>query len=591
MKTNLSRWVRRAPDISAVTARFPIAVLLMAIFTLIVMFVTLSYWNEKLGRVLTGIVIAAYTCVCISLASEANGRTKSYILQGVVATAILALAWFSESLRLNLVMAVGAVVLILGNMVIWRGPRDDLHVWDFTHKLWTGAIFAIFGSIIFFLGVIAIQFALKSLFGLRVNDLTEHLILPIGLGFLAPLYWMSTLPAVDEPYEELYAAPGFVSKAVAFLGTWLLAPLTLIYAAIILAYGVKILAAGSLPKGEIGQLVTPFLIVGTLTWLLLEPPFIKTKALAKIFRKLWFPISIPAALLLALAVSARISAYGLTPERIALIFAVLWALALGLWFSFGPKAKRDIRLIPAGASVLLVLCAFGASAVSTFNQARRLDAYLAKAGITAHMTGEVKDKEAAQRAKGAIEYLNQHNGAKALKNSLAKVGYDKPVKLGNVYSSLGLTNIKTPSRYHDRFQRETSYYSNDLPIDISGYDVFHGHDVYDSPRSVEGRSNIAVVNNITMSIKDHKLQFSLDGENLTADVEGADDFDLMYWVSALSVDVENERNLLVTNPSIQVYQDDELRIGLVIKSVRRWLDDTGDVQMSLDYYLLSGPVQ
>ena len=319
MRTSLKRWVGRVPDMSAVMARFPVAVVLMAIFTLILIFTTVSRWDETLGRGMVGAVIAAYLCVSITLANEANKRPKKPILKAVLSVIVIVLAWFSESLRLNLAMAVGAVLLVLGNMVIWRQSRNDLHVWDFTHKLWTGAIFSVVGSIIFFLGVIAIQFALKSLFGLRINDLSEHLLLPLGLGFLAPLYWMSTLPAVDEPYEELYAAPSFVSKAVAFLGTWLLAPLTLIYAAIILAYGVKIVLAGSLPKGEIAQLVTPFLIVGTLTWLLLEPPFVKARVLAKLFRKLWFPISIPAALLLAVAVCTRVNEYGLTPERVALI--------------------------------------------------------------------------------------------------------------------------------------------------------------------------------------------------------------------------------------------------------------------------------
>jgi len=166
-------------------------------------------------------------------------------------------------------MAIGAVLLILGNMVLWKKSRDDLHIWDFTHKIWTGAVFATLGSIIFTLGIFAIQAALKSLFGLRINDLTEHLILPIGLGFLAPLYWLSTAPKTDESYQELHDNPGFVSKAVAFMGTWLLSPLTLIYALILIAYGFKIVLAGSLPKGEIAQLTTPFLIIGTLTWLLL----------------------------------------------------------------------------------------------------------------------------------------------------------------------------------------------------------------------------------------------------------------------------------------------------------------------------------
>ena len=162
---------------------------------------------------------------------------------------------------------------------------------------------------------------------------------------------------MDEPYDELIDNPGFVSKAVAFLGTWLLSPLTLIYAVILLAYAIKVLVAGALPKGEIAQLTTPFLLIGTLTWLVLEPPFIKEKALAKLFRKVWFPISIPAAIMLAIAVFVRVGEYGFTPERVLLMLIVSWSLGLGFWFAFGPDDKRDIRIIPGfGAALLFIGC-------------------------------------------------------------------------------------------------------------------------------------------------------------------------------------------------------------------------------------------
>ena len=243
MKSNLKRWVGRVPDMSAVMSRFPIAVALMAIFTLIIIIENHVSNNEPLGRMLVGLIIAAYLSFSITVAREAKGQSRLIPVQILMAIAVAALAWFSKELRINLVMGMGAALLLLGNVVIWRKSRDDLHVWDFTHKIWTGAVFATVGSIIFTAGIFSIQFALKSLFGLSMNELTERLLLPIGLGFLAPLYWLSTVPKTDESYQELYDNPGFVSKAVAFLGTWILSPLTLIYALILIAYGVKIILA------------------------------------------------------------------------------------------------------------------------------------------------------------------------------------------------------------------------------------------------------------------------------------------------------------------------------------------------------------
>ena len=591
MKTSLKRWVGRVPDISAVIARFPIAVALMAVFTLILIITNKSRWDDELGRAMVGLIIAAYASVSITLASEANGRSWRYILQVVVAAIILALAWFSEALRLNLVMAVGAVILLLGNMALWRKSRDDLHLWDFTHKLWTAAIFAFVGSIIFLLGVMAIQAALKSLFSLRIDFLTEHLILPIGLGFLAPLYWMSTLPAVDEPYEELYETPSFVSKAVAFLGTWLLAPLTLIYAAIILTYGVKILLAGSLPKGEIAGLVTPFLIIGALTWLLLEPPFVKSKILAKIFRKAWFPISIPAALLLAIAIFTRVNEYGLTPERIALIFAVLWALGLGVWFSFGPKEKRDIRLIPALASALLTVGVYTAGWFSVLNQSSRLDSYLAKAGIMSGMQGEPEDKEAAQKAKSAIQYLYRKDAKDRLKTSLAKVGYKaETVKLDEVYTSLALTGIQTPSRYHRAIRDNKRYGRHKTPVDIQGYNTLNGRFNYTSNFDPYSVRNIATIGDI--QVKRHGDELIFSQSDAALDINGTNHkFDLMHWMKSLPVDDSDDSKIALQTALVPLYSGADTQIAMIVESLNIWEDIDGSFTYNLEYDLLSGPAQ
>ena len=366
MAENVKRWFTRFPDLGAVLTRFPVTILCMAIFTCLFIVFKDQLNNdayEMVGRLLLGLLLAAYVTVSMTLAGEGRGTPRKFVLQALAVLGICGLAWVSKALKLNLFMLIGAAVLLLGNSILWRRPRNDLHVWDFTHKLWTGAGFAAAGSFIFMLGLFAISSALKSLFGVNMNKLVEDIILPIGFGFLAPIYWLAVLPPVDEDYSELYENPGFVSKAVAFMGTWLLSPLTLIYALILLAYSFKIVIAGELPKGEIAQLTTPFLLVGTTAWLVLDPPFAKDKWLARVFRRFWWLLSIPAALMLLTAVWVRVGEYGFTPERILLSAIVVWSLGLALWFGFGPKEKRDIRFIPGAAAGLLVAAAFSVSCI------------------------------------------------------------------------------------------------------------------------------------------------------------------------------------------------------------------------------------
>ena len=396
---------------------------------------------------------------------------------------------------------------------------------------------------------------------------------------------------MDEPYEELYEAPGFVSKAVAFLGTWLLAPLTLIYAAIILAYGVKITLAGSLPKGEIAQLVTPFLIIGTLTWLLLEPPFVKSKVLANIFRKLWFPISIPAGLLLAIAVLTRVGEYGLTPERIALILAVLWAFGLGVWFSFGPKEKRDIRLIPALASALLTFGVFTAGWLSILNQSARLDSYLVAAGITAGMEGQHKDKEAAKNAKGAIEYLYRNDAKDRLKTSLAKVGYKaETVKLDDVYSSLALMGIQIPSRYHRANRDNKRYGRHKTPVDIQGYSTLNGRFNYTSNFSRSNIRNVTTIGDIAVRRHGDELIFSQSDAPL--DINGPHHkFDVMQWMKSLPVDDNDDSKIALQTALVPLYSSADTQIAMIVESLNIWEDNDGSFAYILEYDLVSGPAQ
>ena len=485
MSTALQRWIGRVPDLSAVIARFPVAVAIMAIFTLLLIFDDSFDSDDQLARLLAGLAIGAYVSVCWTVSREGRGLRPLRWVEIAVAVIIAVLGWFSESLMLNIVMALAAILLWLGNSVRNRREREDLHVWDFTHKIWTGAAFATLGSIIFLIGTFAIAQALKSLFGVDIRDLIEELILPIGLGFLAPVYWLSTVPEANEPYLELSDRPGFVSRAVAFLGTWLLSPLTLIYAAILIAYGIKIILEGTLPKGEIAQLSTPFLIIGALTWLVLEPPFIRDKVPAKLFRKSWFFLSVPVAILLAIAVYVRVKQYGLTPERIALVFCSLWAIGVGLWFTFGAKVKRDIRLIPGIAASLMVFGALFADRISLHSQLSRADTNLRAAGIMSDkgtvLTTDsivITDEDAARKAKGALQYAYR-KAPKKTWDRFFDDAYPEDInsrypRTDPLFDRLALTNVVHPMG----LGQHAHYNDNGQSINVQGVDTIYGPIVY-----------------------------------------------------------------------------------------------------------------
>ena len=197
----------------------------------------------------------------------------------------------------------------------------------------------------------------------------------------------------------------------------MLAPLVSIYALIILAYGAKVLLQWELPKGEIAFLVSPFLGVGMLVWLMLEPKVLKQGGFVRFYRAAWHWVMLPAAILLGVSVIVRIREYGFTPIRLFLAMIVIWAVVQSLWFTMMPQLKRDIRIPTGVAAALLLLGAFAAEPLSASSQFNR--ALAAKPKLIAFSKGDALDHpEAVKVFIGAVDFLIRHKEEKYFKRLL-----------------------------------------------------------------------------------------------------------------------------------------------------------------------------
>jgi len=578
MTPNKVSWMDRLPDLGAVIKRFPIAIVIMGCVTFYYILFGFDSRNDAANFAVTGAIVSAYLAMMQTLWAEARDGRPNWLLQILMSIGLAVLFYFSEKLRLNVAMLVVAVLLIIGNSARLGRTRDDLHVWDFTHKIWTAAGFAALGSTIYYLGVWAIMNAFESLFGVNIERLIVHLILPTGLVFLAPLYWLSNIPPVDDPTDYLNDNPSFVSKAVAFLGTWVLSPLTLIYALIILAYALKILLQMELPKGEIAVLTTPFLIIGTLTWLLLEPPFIQKNMLAQIFRKFWFVLSVPAAMMLSISVGVRVGAYGLTEQRVLLILAVVWSLGLAGWFIFAPTARRDIRIIPALAAVLLLAAAPMIHHVSIASQSARFERAVADMKVA-----EKGDLKPAVAAKGALQYLWRNEAEDNARRIVRAAGYkvsDK-AKHSEIREILDLDTVKTRRRHrpNDVARRVEKYIYNapSKSIYVAGYDYIFG--------GLGASLNKKRVSHLT-ELEDGIIKI----ENGIIIIYQGDTelgrFDLKTWVDSLEL---AEGTILVPENTPILYEDANRRLALYVKSMKRNVTN-GDIETAsgnIKFHILS----
>ena len=251
--------------------------------------------------------------------------------------------------------------------------------------------------------------------------------LPAIGGFFAPLYWLSTLPRAADYQPGRLEAPDFLIRAVAMIGKFILIPLLLAYAAILLVYAVQIVVTQQLPEGMLGWMVLGFVTTGAGAWLVLHPEFLRDSIIVRFFRRWWFWATIVPLILYFVAVQVRIDAYGFTPERLLLVWGGVWATSLTALFLF---RRGDIRLIPAIAAVCLLLATVGPWNVvnlSRLQQSATFDNLLPLTGPNGESYGIMPTwtPEEATKARSAVDYLVQdEEGREAVRRVLFYKGFE-----------------------------------------------------------------------------------------------------------------------------------------------------------------------
>lgn len=480
-------WLERlAPDVTATLRRFPFAIVLTAIGTIVAL-VSIneltSLQAEDLMRWFAGFATAAVCAVAGVLFRESRPEARGAGLLLSYVVPLLAVAAFQVRDAGWLFPVTLPVVALLWLSVspvarIARGEEREAvqnRFWWLNSQAIATAAVAGAGFVIIFVGILAIERSLSFLFGIDTQSIFFEWVLPVVGSFLTPVYWLSTIPKVGQGESVTTGEPEFVGTAIGFLGQFVLVPLLLIYAAILLAYTAQIVVTRSLPQGTIGWMVLGFVVAGAATWLVLHAPFLRERGIVRLFRRWWFWLTLIPLALFAIAVWVRVDAYGLTSERMLLIAGGVWAALLAIAFLVG---HGDIRLIPALAGVLLLILAIGPwnmVALPHHDQGTRLSRLLADGDPTSSVA--VPDWDAAQlaEARSAILYLNrEEHGRQVLARMLLDHGIvhdvaDRDVSI--LMAKLGYPDALAPpeSRYTSAARDRGS------PLDVSPTPYYLGH--------------------------------------------------------------------------------------------------------------------
>ncbi len=480
-----------APDVGSALRRFPLPCAFSAILAVAVMLrqYEVAAVVALPDRVFAALVALALAAFAVDLLGEGRGwrAPARFAAQACAAAAIAALHVAPAPWRVDDLLLIPGLLLAL-SVAGFTGTRHSSDaLWRFNERLWLSAGLALLGSGVFAVGIFVIDRSLDVLFGIDFERLVLNVVFPLSFGFLAPLTWLSAVPA---PAGAGALQPDhFLDRAVRAIARFILVPLLLTYAVILFAYSLQILVTWQLPNGQIGWMVSAFGAAGAATTLLLHPERETGGRLVKGFLDWWYAATLVPVALLALAAYQRIAAYGLTPERYALVIGAVWLGALALAFAWRGRGARDIRLVPGLLALLLIAGSFGpwgAREASLTSQAGR---FVDLAAASGWLEGRTLDREAiaaeagepgerSDRAQRAISLLHHFAAEDALPRlasrlddpgALAAFAVRDPYLRGALEGQLGVEVGEMPPP-----PRPLAVAAPGTPVDLRGYDRLFG---------------------------------------------------------------------------------------------------------------------
>lgn len=455
----------RRPDLNAilaaprrVAARHPwsgaSALLLTAVLVL-----TNHAQGEDPGQFLARLAMASgwavSLCLLGELASLRVGPVAGALLR--IASPLPAAVWFL-AVPVPLGTAQGAQYALLvaathlAVSLLARGGEEAF--WHWNRALLQRLVESTFFAAVLGGGVSGALAAIEKLFGVDVPGDVWGDVWIAASCLYAPVHFLAGIPS--DPSDAGREHP----LVLKLFSTRVLLPLAAVYLAILYAYGAKILVGWSLPDGMVSAPILAFAAFGILAQLLLDPLAVDpANRWARLWTRWFHALLLPLCVLLGVAIARRVSDYGLTEGRYAVVVAALWLPLQAAWFLAG---RRSLRAIPASLLVLALLCGWGpwgAFDASRRAQVARLEATLASLrAVPGAPLGHVPESAAA-RIRGAVSYLCEAHRGRGLERwspSVARmrgseaadrdVRWPRSLMTDSVLASLGVSRFPAGER-------------------------------------------------------------------------------------------------------------------------------------------------
>lgn len=568
-----------------VVMRFPIQIVITILAVIIAFLLTDADANneDKLARTLAFCLLAFNLSLSSFLFAESRQLATSYkwLLQLLaIAVCALIMFWLHPNLWQKDVYLLLIFILAFHLMVSFSSflnSRPVLSFWHFNKSLFLRFLTAALYSVVITLGLFAAIAAIDNLFDVTIKATTYPKVASIVCIGFNTIFFLAGVPEINSTNNDTV-----YPKGLKIFTQYVLIPLMTVYLIILFLYELKIIFEWSLPKGYVSLLILAYSVFGVLSLLLVYPiREMQENKWIKWFSKFFYVMMLPLLVLFVLAIYKRISDYGITEERYALIVLAIWLTGITFYFLF--SKKDNIKIIPITLTICCLISAIGpqgAAAVSKRSQLNRLKTLIGKKGNETEVSS-------------IVNYLVTNHGLVALQsfteknltdiqNSILgksdkKVSYVIKSELSDTaFSILKIDSLKVISNYYS--QKNFKLKDENL-IDIKGYETAFRFESYQKK---------------TYNILQDSLPVSLTVMDSSIEVKSGNDFILFPMDSicnsiATKKREDGEYEMVVSAPDMKYERESssmKFRLQLIRVEIRE--NDDKNNHPSYTAYLLIG---
>lgn len=315
--------------------------------------------------------------------------------------------------RIIEIVAIGLLSALPMYFISFLKRDTDNAFWNFAARItFQYNLASCFGMIIIG-GLCGAFFAVDQLFDIEISSRIYVRLSTLGLIFIH-LYFLANIPGKNVKHNNEILR----NKSLNALGLYVLAPLVVIYAAILYVYLFKIIFDMELPKGWVSWLVSTLACFGFLTVAVLYPARLDEKNKFAAYLSRYFGLAmLPLLALMTAGIFRRVSDYGVTVFRGYLIVINIWLYGVCV-YHFVTKARR-IKWIFISFTIVVLLSSIrfcGVPDVTRYILTAQIRGYIGnqKISLTDKALFEKVGSENRKKVVEKIDYLYNTFGVKSV---------------------------------------------------------------------------------------------------------------------------------------------------------------------------------